>query len=115
VALDLRNLFTGKPKGSAEQTAADLSCIRRDTASRVQNQRADAVLDTLLPEPGGDIAHRFCHVAATGGHPDYNNIGISAFGDGAPLGKTASFPHAHRLAAVDNLGHASDWHIYLVP
>jgi hypothetical protein len=34
-----------------------------------RQEQQSAVLDALLPEPGGDITHRFCHVAAPGDIP----------------------------------------------
>ena len=49
-------------------------------------------------------------MAASGRHPDHYDIRVPAFGDGAPLGNPASFTHAHRLAAVNNLGYSSNRH-----
>jgi hypothetical protein len=53
-------------------------------------------------------------VTASWGHSDNDNVRVPGFGDGAPLGNTASFTHTHSLAAVNNLGYSSNRH-YLIP
>ena len=50
VLFDLYDLFLGKPEISAKGGTRDFWGIRRDTASRIEYERTDTVLDTLLPQ-----------------------------------------------------------------